>query len=178
MSRDTGSPAAGRDGEREGTRSPRGDCLGEVALGGCMAESGTAAGGPSVVGIGGSLRAASTRRTALATALERVAAVGPKTRLIWVRDLDLPFYSAEASIPPAVYQFIDTVYECDALIWSSPTYHGSVSRSFKNVLDWLILLADRQPPYLSDKPVGLVATAGGVHGLHAINSMDFIVGAL
>jgi NAD(P)H-dependent FMN reductase len=28
------------------------------------------------------------------------------------------------------------------MIWSSPTYHGSVSGSFKNALDWLILLAE------------------------------------
>ena len=29
------------------------------------------------------------------------------------------------------------------MIWSSPTYHGSVSGSFKNALDWLILSFDR-----------------------------------
>jgi FMN reductase len=39
-------------------------------------------------------------------------------------------------------------------------------------------LADRDPPYLSDKVVGLVTTAGGVQGLQAINSMEFIVRAL
>ena len=54
------------------------------------------------------------------------------------------------------------------MIWSSPTYHGSVSGSFKNALDWLILLAEREPPYLSNKPVGLVTTAGGVQGLQAV----------
>jgi FMN reductase len=64
------------------------------------------------------------------------------------------------------------------MIWSSPTYHGSVSGSFKNALDWLILLAERTPPYLSNKPVGLVCTAGGVQGLQAVNSMDFIARAL
>jgi FMN reductase len=40
------------------------------------------------------------------------------------------------------------------------------------------LLAEREPPYLSNKPIGLVATAGGVQGLQAINSMDFIARAL
>ena len=73
---------------------------------------------------------------------------------------------------------MDAVYACDAMIWSSPTYHGSVSGSFKNALDWLILLAERDPPYLTNKPVGLVTTAGGVQGLQAINSMEFIVRAL
>ncbi len=64
------------------------------------------------------------------------------------------------------------------MIWSSPTYHGSISGSFKNALDWLILLAERDPPYLTNKPIGLVATAGGVQGLQAVNSMEFIVRAL
>ena len=72
----------------------------------------------------------------------------------------------------------NAVYRCDALIWSSPTYHGSVSGSFKNALDWLILLAERDPPYLSNKPIGLVSTAGGVQGLQAVNSMEFIARAL
>ncbi len=58
------------------------------------------------------------------------------------------------------------------MIWSSPTYHGSVSGSFKNALDWLILLAEHAPPYLSNKPIGLVTTAGGFQGLQAVNSMD------
>jgi FMN reductase len=70
------------------------------------------------------------------------------------------------------------VYNADALIWSCPTYHGSVSGSFKNALDWLILLAENDPPYLSNKPIGLVTTAGGVQGLQAVNTMDFIARAL
>jgi FMN reductase len=53
---------------------------------------------------------------------------------------------AERAIPAGAHQFADTVYSCDAMIWSSPTYHGSVSGSFKNALDWLILLAERAPP--------------------------------
>jgi len=133
---------------------------------------------PHILGVGGSLRVGSTSRTALATVLEGVTAAGARCRLIWVRDLDLPLYNADRSVPPEAQQFADTVYECDAMIWSTPTYHGSVSGSFKNALDWLILLAERDPPYLTNKPVGLVATAGGVHGLQAINSMDFIARAL
>jgi FMN reductase len=131
-----------------------------------------------VVGLGGSLRAASTSRTALQAALDGAAADGADTQLIWVRDLELPLYTAERAIPVAAHQLADTAYRCDAMIWSSPTYHGSVSGSFKNALDWLILLAQRDPPYLSNKPVGLVATAGGVQGLQAVNSMDFIARAL
>jgi FMN reductase len=131
-----------------------------------------------VVGLGGSLRAASTSRTALEVSLQGAAADGADVQLIWVRDLGLPLYSAEHATPPGAHEFADTVYRSDAMIWSSPTYHGSVSGSFKNALDWLILLAERDPPYLSNKPIGLVATAGGVQGLQAVNSMDFIARAL
>src|SRR5579862_9759226 len=131
-----------------------------------------------IVGLGGSLRAESTSRAALAATLEGAAASGADTELVWVRDLGLPLYTAEHTPPAAAERFAETVYECDAMIWSSPTYHGSVSGSFKNALDWLILLAERDPPYLSNKPIGLVSTAGGVQGLQAVNSMDFIARAL
>ena len=64
------------------------------------------------------------------------------------------------------------------MIWSSPLYQGTVSGAFKNALDWLHLLGDRDPPYLHDKVIGLVSAAGGVHGLQAINTMEFSVRAL
>src|SRR5258705_12093743 len=63
------------------------------------------------------------------------------------------------------------------MIRSTRTYHGPVSGSFKNALDWLILPGERDPPYLTNKPAGPAATAGGVHGLQAIYSLDFIVRA-
>jgi FMN reductase len=131
-----------------------------------------------VVGLGGSLRVESTSRTALAVALDGATASGADAELIWVRDLSLPLYTAEHAPPMAALSFADAVYDCDALIWSTPTYHGSVSGSFKNALDWLILLAERDPPYLSNKPIGLITTAGGVQGLQAVNTMDFIARSL
>ena len=131
-----------------------------------------------VVGLGGSLREESTSRTALQVALEGAAASGAGVELIWVRDLDLPLYTAEHAPPPDAHRLAETAYNADALIWSSPTYHGSVSGSFKNALDWLILLAENDPPYLMNKPIGLVTTAGGVQGLQAVNTMDFIARAL
>ena len=49
---------------------------------------------------------------------------------------------------------------------------------FKNALDWLELLGDRRPSYLTDKVVGLISSAGGAQGLQAVNTMEFIVRAL
>jgi FMN reductase len=131
-----------------------------------------------IVGLGGSLRAESTSRTALQAALDGAAASGADVQLIWLRDLGLPLYTAEHAPPPGAHEFADAVHACDAMIWSSPTYQGSVSGSFKNALDWLILLADRTPPYLSNKPIGLISTAGGVQGLQTVNAMDFIARSL
>jgi len=131
-----------------------------------------------VAGLGGSLRAGSTSLSALQTALEGAEGAGGEPQLISVRDLELPLYTPERAVPEAARQFAGTVHRADAMIWSTPTYHGSVSGAVKNALDWLILLADSNPPYLSNKPVGLVATAGGVQGLQAVNSMEFIVRAL
>jgi len=80
---------------------------------------------------GGSLRAASTSLTALKAALDGAAGAGADVQLIWVRDLGLPLYTAEHATPAGAHEFADAVYRCDAMIWSSPTYHGSVSGSFK-----------------------------------------------
>lgn len=40
------------------------------------------------------------------------------------------------------------------------------------------MLADREPAYLTGKPVGMISTAGGVQGLQAVNTMEFIARSL
>ena len=133
----------------------------------------------SVVGIGGSLATTSRSLAALKIALEGVEEAGAATELFTIAGLDLPMYHPEKEeVPPAARELSDAVQQADGLIWSSPMYHGSVSGSFKNALDWLELLADRDPPYLTDKVVGLISTAGGIQGLQAVNTMEFCVRAL
>ncbi|MGH3083467.1 MAG: NADPH-dependent FMN reductase, partial [Gaiellaceae bacterium] len=61
---------------------------------------------------------------------------------------------------------------------SSPLYQGTISGALKNALDWLRLLGGREPPYLHDKVIGLISTAGGTQGLQAINTMEFATRAL
>ena len=124
------------------------------------------------------MRRGSTSLSALETALEGAAAAGVRTTMLNLRDLDLPIYSVEHGVPPAAQRLVETTVTADAMIWSSPTYQGSISGALKNALDWMILLGDREPPYLTYKPIGLVATAGGVHGLQSINAMEFSVRAL
>jgi FMN reductase len=67
-----------------------------------------------IVGLGGSLRAASTSRTALQAALDGAAARGADVQLIWVRDLDLPPYTAEHAPRPVAHQFADAARQFQA----------------------------------------------------------------
>jgi FMN reductase len=132
-----------------------------------------------VVGLGGSLAAQSNSLAALRIALEGSREAGAETDLLDIRELDLPMYAPDmANVPPSVERLCRTVHEADGLLWSSPLYHGTISGSFKNALDWLQLLSNREPAYLTDKVVGLISTAGGTQGLQAVNTMEFVVRAL
>ncbi|OLE51765.1 MAG: NADPH-dependent oxidoreductase [Acidobacteria bacterium 13_1_20CM_3_53_8] len=132
-----------------------------------------------VVGLGGSLAAQSNSLAALKIALEGAAAAGAQTELLDVRELNLPMYAPDfGEAPESVSRLCQAVHEADGLLWSSPLYHGTISGSFKNALDWLQLLSDREPAYLTDKVVGLISTAGGTQGLQAVNTMEFVVRAL
>jgi FMN reductase len=132
-----------------------------------------------VVGLGGSLALRSNSLAALRVALEGAAEAGATTELLDIKELSLPMYDPANENPPeSVRKMCDAIYEADGLVWSSPMYNGTISGSFKNALDWLKLLGDRKPAYLTDKVVGLISTAGGVQGLQAVNTMEFVVRAL
>ena len=132
-----------------------------------------------IVALGGSLSQQSTSLAALRVALEGASQLGAEVELFDLRELELPMYTPNAArVPDAARTLCESVYECHGMLWSSPLYHGTISGSFKNALDWLQLLGDRQPPYLTDKVIGLISTAGGTQGLQAVNTMEFIVRAL
>lgn len=132
-----------------------------------------------IVGLGGSLREPSSSLQALRLALEAAEAAGAEVELLDVRALDLPLFGTEGNrVPPGAARLAESAGAADGMVWSSPLYHGTVSAVFKNALDWLQLLGGHQPPFLTHKPIGLIATAAGVQGLQAINTMEFVVRAL
>jgi len=132
-----------------------------------------------IVGLGGSLAEYSTSLAALNVALEGARDYGADVRLFNLRELNLPmFVPAAGPAPTAALELCDAVAASQGMLWSSPLYHGTISGAFKNALDWLQLLSERKPPYLTDKVVGLISTAGGTHGLQAVNTMEFVVRAL
>lgn len=132
-----------------------------------------------IVGLGGSLAEHSNSLAAIRIALEGAAEHGAETHLLDIRELDLPLYIPRLEENPGeVCDFCELIASCQGMIWGSPLYHGTISGAFKNALDWLQLLGDRKPPYLTDKVIGLISTAGGTHGLQAVNTMEFVVRAL
>jgi FMN reductase len=133
----------------------------------------------TIVGLGGSLATVSRSRAALQTALEGAATAGAETQLLDIRQLNLPMYNPDDGEPTeTASRLIEASYAADGLLWSSPMYQGTISGAFKNALDWLHLLGDREPPFLHDKVIGLISAAGGTQGLQAINTMEFATRAL
>lgn len=134
---------------------------------------------PLIVGLGGSLARVSQSRAALEVALGGAATAGAETQVFDLRELALPMYDPDDRTPPrAAGELIEACHAADGMVWSSPLYQGTISGAFKNALDWLHLLGDRDPPYLHDQVIGLVSAAGGTHGLQAINTMEFSVRSL
>ncbi len=136
---------------------------------------------PLVVGIGGTIgRVASTER-ALKIALDAAGGQGFRTRLFGGADMArLPLYDPRASErTPEEREFVDCVRAASAVIIGSPGYHGSISGVVKNALDLLEETARDGRPYLTDMPVGLVATAFGWQAIGStIAALRSIVHAL
>jgi FMN reductase len=133
----------------------------------------------TIVGLGGSLGETSRSRAALEIALVGAASAGAEATLLDLRELGLAMYDPDHDEPTAAAaQLIEACYGADGMLWSSPLYQGTISGAFKNALDWLHELGQREPPFLHDKVIGLISAAGGTQGLQAINTMEYSVRAL
>lgn len=131
-----------------------------------------------IVGLGGTSAERSSSLSALRAVLAAAEALGAEVELLELGRLGLPMYEHGATPPPAVERYLAAMDSAQALVWSSPLYHGTVSGLFKNAIDWLELLSERDPAYLHDKPVGLVAVAAGGHALQAVTAMEHMVRSL
>ena len=114
-----------------------------------------------VVGIGGSVDAGSQSDLALRCVLARAVELGGDAQVYSGLELDLPPYHHGAVLPDPARDYVDAVRRADAVVISSPGYHGTVSGLVKNALDYLEELRGDQRPYLDGRPVGLVAVASG-----------------
>ncbi len=114
-----------------------------------------------VVGIGGSVDAGSQSDRVLRAVLSAVTGLGGEVQVFSGLDLDLPPYHSGAIVPAAAHDYVSAVRDADALVISSPGYHGTVSGLVKNALDYLEELRGDQRPYLDGRAVGLIAVARG-----------------
>lgn len=132
-----------------------------------------------IIGLGGALTDQSSSLWALQEALDGAKEAGAEVKLYNISEMNLPMLDLRNyQVPDVIKELCSDINDADAMIWSSPLYHGTVSGSFKNALDWLEELRGNTPAYLTNKFIGLICTAGGSQGLQAINTMEYAVRAL
>ena len=90
-----------------------------------------------VLGVGSSLREGASSTIALSTALDFAKKQGAETRLLNLKQTKLPLYDpTEDQSSLEIKKVKDDVNWSDALILSTPDYHGSMSGAMKNFLDY------------------------------------------
>lgn len=115
-----------------------------------------------VLGIAGSLRAASLNRALLRAAKE----AAPPDMTIEVFDLiDVPLYNGDVEVagdPPGVVALKNAIRAADAVLMATPEYNHGVPGVMKNAVDW----ASRPPrgAALNGKPVGIIGASPGQAG--------------
>jgi azobenzene reductase len=108
-----------------------------------------------VLAVSGSLRDESYTRTALEYVLDSAEEAGAETRLLDLREYDLPVYDPDVDDQGDGEAVKRLVREADAVALGSPVYHGSYSGALKNLHDYCGF------EEFEDTTVGLLATAGG-----------------
>lgn len=133
-----------------------------------------------VLGLGGSLRQPSESEVALRMALRGAEEAGAQTEIITAEGLNLPLYpSPRMDEHPAVVHLLDAARRADGLILASPAYHGTMSGTLKNALDYLQFLAKDDPPYLDGRAIGVLSTGAGTQAtVQTCNALRDVVHAL
>ncbi|NNJ09851.1 NAD(P)H-dependent oxidoreductase [Chloroflexales bacterium ZM16-3] len=116
-----------------------------------------------LLGISGSLRAASNNTGLLRAAIE----LAPAGVEILIHDIgDIPLYNGdenggEGKQPVGVLRLKEAIADSDAVLLAVPEYNYSLSGVMKNMIDWVSVPPPSTP--LNDKPVALMG-AGGMSG--------------
>lgn len=90
-----------------------------------------------VLGVGSSLRDGSSSTAVLRTTLDLIKKQGAETRLLDLKQTNLPLYDPNENQSSLELQKIEEDVEwADAFILATPDYHGSMSGTLKNFLDY------------------------------------------
>lgn len=114
-----------------------------------------------IVGLCGSLRAASLNRMAMALAAECMPASMKLDVLDW---REFPVFDNdvfERGLPPVVAALQERIRRADGVLIVSPEYNFSIPGGLKNTIDWLSRGADQ--PWAM-KPVAIASASGGPVG--------------
>jgi FMN reductase len=120
-----------------------------------------------VIGLCGSLRDGATSEKALKLALAEAQSAGAEVEYLDFKQMHLPFCHGgeDYSEYPDVAVLQAKVKAADALLISTPEYHGSFSGVLKNALD---LLGFEE---MTDKVIGLISVLGGAQNSNALNDL-------
>jgi NAD(P)H-dependent FMN reductase len=89
-----------------------------------------------VLGVAGSLRGHSYSTRTLKIALDHAKARGAEIRLLELAKVPIPLYNPSMGEPAELRHAAESVAWADAFILASPDYHGSMSGTLKNFLDY------------------------------------------
>jgi len=89
-----------------------------------------------VLGVGSSMRQGSFSTTTLKIVLDMSKKYGIETRLLDLQKTQLPMLYSQENETDEIKQVKDAVKWADAFILATPDYHGSMSGSMKNFLDY------------------------------------------
>lgn len=133
-----------------------------------------------IVGLGGTLRDGSSSQQALQWSLDHAARLGCDTQLLAGPDLNLALYDpGRTERSPSEAALVQALRRADGVIWSTPSYHGSISGLLKNAIDYIEDLNQDQRVYLSGRAVGCIVCAYGSQAMGTtLSSMRDIVHSL
>ena len=92
--------------------------------------------GLKILGVSFSMRESSYSTRVLKSALEKAEKRGAETKLLDLRELQLPMYHPEQNSLPELDKVTEYVKWADTFVLASPDYHGSMSGVMKNFLDF------------------------------------------
>lgn len=135
-----------------------------------------------IVGVGGTLSKTSKSLYALDYALSVAEKQGAEISRFSMCDLQLAMYDPADSyddLSDKTKHFIETMRSADAMIWSTGAYHGTLAGVTKNAIDYMEYLSGGEHPYLHNKVIGLIVTAGGdMAGVNTLTAMTHSVHSL
>lgn len=119
----------------------------------------------TIIGISGSLRAASLNGALLRAAAQLMPS-GSRLEIAVIKDIPLydgDLESAEG-IPQAVEALKDRIANADGLLLATPEYNNGIPGVFKNAIDWLSRPPADIPRVFRDRPVAVVGASPGGFG--------------